>query len=81
MFSENMTAGKGFIALAAVFFSQGRPLLVFLASLVFGYTDAISVTLQQYGYPPQIMLILPYIATIGALSVIAIVKKSKEGFR
>ncbi len=71
MFSENMTAGKGFIALAAVFFSQGRPSLIILASILFGYTEATSVALQQFGVPPQLMLTIPYLITVIALTLIS----------
>ncbi len=78
MFSENMTAGKGFIALAAVFFSQGRPLLIILGSLLFGYTDAISIALQQFGVPPQLMLTLPYLITVIALTLISAAPKIRR---
>lgn len=74
MFSENMTAGKGFIALAAVFFSQGRPSLIILAGILFGYTEATSIALQQYGVPPQLMLTMPYLITVIALTAISILQ-------
>jgi ABC-type uncharacterized transport system permease subunit len=79
MFSENMTAGKGFIALAAVFFSQGKPSLIILSSLLFGYTDATSVALQQFNIPPQLMLTMPYLITVIALTLIsAFPRKNKK---
>lgn len=78
MFSENMTSGKGFIALAAVFFSQGRPALIILSGLLFGYTDAISIALQQYGVPPQLMLTMPYLITVIALTVISIISRKRN---
>ena len=78
MFSENMTAGKGFIALAAVFFSQGRPAMLLLGSLLFGYTDAISVALQQFGVPPQLMFTLPYLITVIALTLIYAIPRRKK---
>lgn len=77
MFSENMVAGKGFIALATVFFSQGRPPLIILASLLFGYTEAISVSLQQFGMPPQLMFMVPYVVTIIALTTISVISRRR----
>jgi len=81
MFSENMISGKGFIALGAVFFSQGRPALIILASLLFGYTDAISIALQQFGVPPQLMLTMPYLITVIALIVISLVTRKRNQSR
>ena len=78
MFSENMTSGIGFIALAAVFFSQGRPSLIILSGLLFGYTEAISVLLQQFGVPPQLMLTMPYLMTVLALTFISIISRRKN---
>jgi ABC-type uncharacterized transport system permease subunit len=77
MFSEGMTAGAGFIALAVVFFSQGRPLTMIFASLLFGYTESISVSLQQFKVPSQLMLMLPYLMTVVALTIISIVNQRK----
>lgn len=78
MFSEGMTAGTGFIALAAVYFSRGRPILMILSSLLFGYTYAISVTLQQFKIPSQLMLMLPYVMTILVLSLMAINRRKRS---
>lgn len=78
MFSENMTSGKGFIALAAVFFSQGRPALIIFSGFLFGYTDAISIALQQFGVPPQLMLTLPYLITVIALTVISVISRKRK---
>lgn len=64
MFTENMSDGKGFLALAAIMVGDGNPFLVFLAALVFGYTSALSVNLQALNIPSQIVLAVPYVITI-----------------
>ena len=64
MFTENMTAGRGFLALAAIMVGDGNPLKVMFAALVFGYTSALSVTLQSIGIPSQIVLCFPYAITV-----------------
>lgn len=53
LFAENMTAGRGFLALAAVVFGQWRPYGVVAACLVFGFTDALQLRLQSMGAVPQ----------------------------
>ncbi len=67
MFTERMSAGKGFLALAAIMIGDGHPLKVFLACLVFAYTDALAIGLQSYNIPSQIVLMLPYVATVVVL--------------
>jgi ABC-type uncharacterized transport system permease subunit len=69
-FVEGMTAGRGFIALVAVMFGRAHPIGVFAASLFFGGAYAIALRLQGAGIPPQFALMLPYLATIGALVLI-----------
>lgn len=64
MFSENMSAGKGYIALAAVLFGNGFPGLVIAASLVFGYAEALAVKMQGFGLPNQLVLMSPYVLTM-----------------
>lgn len=76
MFTENMSAGKGFLALAAIMVGDGNPLLVFLISLAFGYTSALSVTLQSLGIPSQIVLSVPYIFTVLILVLSVLFKHS-----
>jgi len=72
LFSENMTTGRGFLALAAVAFGERKPWRCLLAALVFGFADAIAVWLQRFGLPSQLVLMLPYIATIVILALSSI---------
>lgn len=64
MFTEGISAGKGFLALAAIMVGDGHPVKTALACLVFGYTQAISVTLQSVGLPSQIVISVPYLITV-----------------
>lgn len=69
-YSPNMTAGRGFMALAALIFGKWKPVPVLLACLFFALIDAIQIRLQGVptGIPVQWIQILPYIVTIVALA-------------
>lgn len=66
-FTENMTAGRGFIAVAAVIFGGWRPLRVLGAALFFGLASALVIRLPQDVVAPQFLHMVPYAATIVAL--------------
>lgn len=72
LFNKDMTNGRGFIALAAFYFGRSRPVPTALAALVFGMVDALSIRLQTAGLPDQIPEMLPYLAVIVALVVVAL---------
>lgn len=76
-FTDNITAGRGFIAIAAVIFGKWNPYGAAVATLLFGIADGLQLRLQALGtrLPYQFLLMLPYILTIVAL--IGIVGKSK----
>ena len=69
-FVREMSAGKGFIALAAVIFGNWRPLSAFLACLMFGFLEALTPRIQGVEFPligeipSQVMLAIPYIVTV-----------------
>ena len=65
-FGINTSAGKGFIALAAVIFGAWNPIFAFGASLVFGMATAATTLLSGLGVglPPQILLSIPYVVTL-----------------
>ena len=65
-FGMNTSAGKGFIALAAVIFGAWNPIFAFGASLVFGMASAATTLLSGLGVglPPQILLSIPYVVTL-----------------
>ncbi|WP_457660468.1 ABC transporter permease [Sinorhizobium medicae] len=67
MFAENMSSGRGFMAVAVLIFSNGDPLKVLLGCLLFGFSDAASLRLQTFGFPSYIVLMVPYLVTLGAL--------------
>ncbi len=68
-FSENMTAGKGFIALAAVIFGNWRPFGAFGAALLFGGSTALSFRLAQpWGNASVLFQALPYVLTLIAVT-------------
>ena len=72
LFNKDMTAGRGFVALAAFYFGRSRPLLTAVAALVFGMADATSIRLQTAGLPDQIPEMLPYLAVVAALVAVAV---------
>ncbi|MGQ9599344.1 MAG: ABC transporter permease [Anaerolineae bacterium] len=72
-FTDNMTAGRGFIALAIVIFGQWKPYRAALAALIFAAADALQLSLQAVGVqiPSQFLLMLPYGVTILAMIFVA----------
>lgn len=69
MFIENMTNGRGFMGVAAMFFGGANPILAWIGSLLFGFVDSVGGRLQAYGWPSQFVLMLPYIITVAVLAV------------
>jgi len=67
LYSDGMTAGRGFIALAAVIFGRWTPLGATGAALFFGFFAALQFTLQRAGVPSELLQALPYVAALVAL--------------
>jgi len=68
-FAENMTSGRGFIALAAVIFGKWRPGLAFAATLLFGFGFALAIPLQREAdVSANLIATLPYIVTLIAVA-------------
>lgn len=73
-FSPNMTAGRGFIALAAMIFGKWKPLPTMAACLLFGFLDAVAIRMQGMQLPGigevpvQLIQALPYILTVVLLA-------------
>jgi len=75
LFTRNMTAGRGFIALAALILAKWRPVPVLLACLFFGFTEGLTIVLPNYlklpsgeDIPIQFIQIIPYVLTIIVLA-------------
>lgn len=73
-FTRGMTAGRGFIALAALILAKWQPVPVLLACLFFGFTEALTIPLSSYRLasgetiPTQFVQIIPYVLTIIVLA-------------
>ena len=69
-FAENMSAGKGFIAIAVVALGRWNPIVVLFAALFFGAASALQFLLQALGFDLayQMFLAFPYILTLAALA-------------
>jgi general nucleoside transport system permease protein len=70
LFTRNMTAGRGFIALAALIFGKWRPVQTLLACVLFGFTEAVSNQMQgiYQDIPVQFIQMVPYVLTIVVLA-------------
>lgn len=77
MFSENMSASRGFVAVACVIFGGGNPPRVFLAALLFGFIDALGLRLQKY-IPADITASAPYIITVVMMVIVVLMKRRKK---
>jgi len=76
-FDENMTAGRGFIGLAAMIFGRWHPVGALVAALVFGFADSMQIKLGTLGtpIPSEFLLMAPYVLTI--VIVAGLVGKSR----
>ncbi len=68
-FLANMTAGRGFIVIAAIFVGRAKPWATAGACLVFGAASALATQLQLQGVSADLMLMLPYVVTVLLLIV------------
>jgi simple sugar transport system permease protein len=75
LFTRNMTAGRGFIALAALIFGKWKPVPTLLACRLFGFTEAVSIQMQGVfklpsgdDIPVQFIQMVPYVLTIVVLA-------------
>ena len=76
-FQRDMTAGRGFMALAAMNLGNATPIGTALASLMFGASEELAMMLQNLQYPAQIVLMIPYVVTILGLVAYAINRQHK----
>jgi simple sugar transport system permease protein len=67
MFTENMSSGRGFMAVAILIFSKGDPFEIALGCLLFGFSDALSLRLQTLGISSYLVLCVPYLVALVAL--------------
>ena len=77
-FSKNMTAGRGFIALAADAMGNSTPIGATIASLLFAVAEALSYGLQVTTFPPELVQMLPYMATIVGLILYSIKRNADK---
>lgn len=78
LFARGMSAGRGWIALAAEAMGMGTILGTSLSSLLFGVADALSNTLQLLNIPPDLIKTIPYVTTVIGLLVYAIAETRKK---
>jgi len=71
MYADNITAGRGFIAIALVYFGRWNPWGILLGSLLFSMADSFQSMVQVLGinFPYELAVILPYVVTIIALAI------------
>ncbi len=69
VFAEDMSAGRGWIAVVAVMLGRNNPLYAAAACVLFGFADAIGVSLQSRASPISSTDVAPYVATLLALVI------------
>ncbi len=77
-FSRDMTAGRGFIGLAAEALGGRTPFGTLVASLFFGFADALSNYLQSLRVPSEFVQMIPYLATVLGLAIYAQRQRAKK---
>lgn len=76
-FSQDMVAGRGFIALAAQAMGGGEPLGSMLSALVFGMAQALAVKASALGVDSNLVSPIPYVVTIAGLVIFALIARRK----
>ena len=75
LFVENMSAGRGWIAVVAVLLTRGQPLPLLGIVVLFGLVDSLSFRMQGLGLAQQVTDMMPYVATLLALMVMSWFRK------
>lgn len=81
LFQRDMTAGRGFIALATPLLGGGNPVGTGVASLVFGFFDALAIRIGNLQVPSQVTQMIPYLATVMALVIYALQIRQSQRVR
>jgi simple sugar transport system permease protein len=81
MFVENMTNGRGFMGVAAMYFGGANPILGWVGCLIFGFADSLASRLQSFGMPPQFVLAIPFVVTVAVLSAAMMRAQRREALR
>ncbi len=77
-FSKGLTAGRGFIGLAACAMGNATPLGTMLTTMLFGFFYALSNFARTFNMPDQLVSMLPYVAVMIGLVIYSIIKRNKE---
>ena len=77
MFTENMSASRGYVAFACVIFGRGNPPKVFLAALLFGFIDALGLRMQKY-IPSDLTSMAPYVVTVVMMVAVVLMERKKK---
>lgn len=75
MFQRDMSAGRGWIGIAAVWLGAKKPVGTLIAAMIFGFADAIANQLGSLKIPSQLVQMIPYVTTVVALVVYSIQQK------
>ena len=78
MFTRDMVAGRGFIALVAAAMGQSQPLGVLLSTMLFAFFSSMVNTMQSVNIPSQLVSMLPYLATILGLTLFSINRSRRQ---
>ncbi|MEA5012978.1 MAG: ABC transporter permease [Candidatus Limiplasma sp.] len=77
MFTENMSASRGYVAFACVIFGRGNPPRVFLAALLFGFIYALGLRLQKL-VPSDLTSMAPYVVTVIMMVAVVLLEKRRK---
>lgn len=81
LFQRDMTSGRGFIALATPLLGGNNPYGTGLASLVFGFFDALAIRIGTLQIPSQLPQMIPFVATVMALVIYALQTRQSQRLR
>lgn len=76
-FSRGMSAGRGYVAFACVIFGSANPPLVFVASLLFGFLDALGLRMQET-VNPHLTKMAPYLITVVAMVLVVRIRAVRQ---
>lgn len=80
-FSQNMVAGRGFIALAAASMGQMHPVYAMIAALIFGTADAASNAVAAMRIPDELVKVIPYVTTLIGMVIFSAVDQHRRNNR